>query len=55
MKCPHCKVIINDNLTSRHLASKGGKAGKRKISQEAQEKMQAARKKKKADLEQEAG
>ena len=47
MKCPYCSKLIDDKLISNHLATKGGKAGKRKISPEAQAKMQAGRKVKK--------
>ena len=49
MICPCCNTSIDDKLISKHLASKGGKAGSRKISPEAQAKMQAGRKKKKEE------
>ena len=55
MNCPHCTKQIDDKLISKHLASKGGKASKRGISIEAQEKMQAGRGKSKADIEQKEG
>ena len=43
MICPHCKKDIDDKLINKHFASKGGAASKRKLSPEAQEKMQAGR------------
>ena len=43
MICPHCKKDIPDATVARHLASKGGKAGKRTITVEQQAAMQAAR------------
>ena len=53
MICPHYKEKdkcvgkgnIDNKIIAQHLASKGGKKSKRAISPEAQEKMQAARKK----------
>ncbi len=50
MNCPNCNTPINDKLISKHLASKGGEKSKRKIGKAAQEKMQAARRKKKDDI-----
>jgi hypothetical protein len=44
MICPHCKKDIPDAAIARHLASKGGKAGKRTISPKQQRAMQAAKK-----------
>jgi len=41
MKCPHCNKEFTDPGRS-----KGGKTSKRKITQEQQQKMQAARKEK---------
>ena len=43
MICPHCKKDIPDSTVAKHLASKGGKASKRKITPEQQAAMQAAR------------
>jgi len=44
MICPHCHKNIPDATVAKHLAAKGGKAGKRKITPEQQAAMQAARK-----------
>ena len=56
MKCPHCDMLINDKLISKHLASKGGKASKRQLSSETARKMVEAReKKRKATIKQEKG
>ena len=40
MICPHCKKDIPDAAVAKHLASKGGKASKRKITPEQQTMMQ---------------
>jgi hypothetical protein len=50
MKCPKCNHVFKDEARS-----KGGKASKRTIGPEAQAKMQAARKKPKATIEQKKG
>ena len=47
MDCPHCKTTIDDKIIAKYLAAKGGSKGKRKISKEAQVKMQAGRQLKK--------
>ena len=47
MKCPKCNHVFEDEGRK-----KGGQKSKRKISPEAQAKMQAARKKSKAIMEQ---
>jgi len=44
MICPHCKKDIPDSAVAKHLAAKGGKAGKRTITPDQQKKMQAAKK-----------
>lgn len=44
MICPHCKKNIPDEAIAKHLAAKGGKASKRKITPEQQAKLQQARK-----------
>jgi len=46
MICPHCKKDIPDAAVAKHLAAKGGKAGKRTITTAQQRKMQAAKKSK---------
>jgi hypothetical protein len=48
MICPHCRKDISDSEVAKHMAAKGGRAGKgvSRITPEHQKKMQAARKKK---------
>lgn len=50
MKCPKCDHVFKDEGRSA-----GGRKSKRKISPEAQAKMQAGKKKPKADIEQKDG
>lgn len=50
MKCPKCDHIFKDEGRK-----KGGEKSKRKLSAEAQAKMQAGRKKPKANIEQKKG
>lgn len=45
MNCPKCNATIPESLLKKWWGSIGGKSSKRKISLEAQAKMQAARKK----------
>ena len=44
MICPHCRKDIPDATVAKHLAAKGGKASKRKITPGQQAAMQAAKK-----------
>lgn len=43
MICPHCNKNIPDATVAKHLASKGGKAGRRTITPEQQAAMHAAK------------
>ena len=43
MICPHCNTDISDKLIGKHLASKGGKKSRRKLTPEDAKKMVAAR------------
>lgn len=45
MICPHCKNDIPDTAVAKHLAAKGGRKSKSKITPEQQAKMQEGRKK----------
>ena len=47
MNCPHCNKDIDDKAIAAHMGRKGGDKSKRKISPEAQAKMQRARAKNK--------
>ena len=44
MICPHCKKDVSDSTVAKHLAAKGGKASKRRITPAQQAMMQAAKK-----------
>jgi hypothetical protein len=44
MICPHCQQDIPDSAVAKHLAAKGGRKSRRKITPEQQAKLQAARK-----------
>jgi hypothetical protein len=44
MICPHCQQDIPDSAVAKHLAAKGGRKSRRKITPEQQAKMQAVRK-----------